>query len=255
LQTPTTISGSNVSNVRDVSGTLLTAEALAQSIVPVHGQSTFGVIEPDLADMQAFSEDDQVRVQGLLADAYPDTSYTVLARGFVASNITSQADRAIAAGETGVVTIAVHYPFDVNNPAGYPNTFTLSFAFVDEPTPRFTQGAGESNAAFLDRLESYGGVPTGSEIVPSDVDNPPNPSDVPSQNPNPTPNDEPTIITPAPFDPPISQAPTTPTNPTDPTNPVLPDTFTLGVARLLVSAEVDVTVSISPAVRRTLVWE
>jgi hypothetical protein len=242
LQTPATVPASNVSNLRDVSGALLSDTALAQSIIPVHGQSTVGVIDPDLADMQAFSEDDQTRVQALLDAAYPDNDFAVLARGFVASNISGQADRAIAAGEQGVVTIAVQYHFDANNPAGYPDTFTLSFAFVDEPTPRFTQGDGESNTAFLDRLESLGGVPTGSEIVPADSDNPPNP----------TPNDEPTIITPAPSNPPITQAPTTPT---EPTNPELQDTFTLGVASLIVSAEVDVEVSISPSVRRTLLWE
>jgi hypothetical protein len=254
LQTPDTLLGSNVSNLRDVSGVLLTDTALAQSIFPVHGQSSIGVIDSDLADMQAFSEDDPVRVKALLDDTYPDNDFAVLARGFVASNISGQANRAIAAGEQGVVTIAVQYPFDANNPAGYPDTFTLSFAFVDEPTPRFTQGDGESNTAFLDRLESLGGVPTGSEIVPADPDNPPNVSDVPTQNPtqnpNPTPNDEPTIITPAPSNPPITQAPTTPT---EPTNPELQDTFTLGVASLIVSAEVEV--SISPSVRRTLLWE
>jgi hypothetical protein len=254
LQTPATVPASNVSNLRNVSGALLSDTALAQSIIPVHGQSTVGVIDPDLADMQAFSEDDQVRVKALLDDTYPDNDFAVLARGFVASNISGQADRAIAAGEQGVVTIAVQYPFDANNPAAYPDTFTLSFAFVDEPTPRFTQGDGESNAAFLDRLESIGGVPTGSEIVPADPDNPPNVSDVPTQNPtpNPNPNDEPTIITPAPFDPPITQAPTTPNEPTD---PELPGTFTLGVAGLLVSAEVEVEVSVAPTVRRTLLWE
>ena len=171
-------------------------KALAQSIIPVHGQSSFGVIDPALADMQAFSEDDQVRVQGLLADAYPDTAdnFVVLARGFVASNSSGQQNRAIAAGETGVITIAVQYPFDVGSPAGYPDVFTLSFAFVDEPTPRFTQGLGESNADFLDRLESYGGVPAGSEIVASDPDDPPNPSDVPTQNPNPPPQTNPRLL-------------------------------------------------------------
>jgi hypothetical protein len=254
LQTANTFSASNVSNLRDVLGTPLTDEALAQSIIPVHGQSSFGVIDPALADMQAFNEDDQARVQGLLADAYPDTAddFVVLARGFVASNSSGQQNRAIAAGETGIITIAVQYPFDVGSPAGYPDVFTLSFAFVDEPTPRFTQGLGESNADFLDRLESYGGVPAGSQIVASDPDDPPNPSDVPTQNPNPTPADEPTIITAAPFNPPISQAPTSPTNPTD---PALPDTFTLSVGSLIVSAEVEVDVSIAASVRRTLVWE
>lgn len=250
LQTPNTVAGSNVSNMQDVLGNPIVDDAMAQSIIPVHGQSSVGVIDSALADMQAFSEGDQGRVNALLDNAYPDNDFAVLARGFVASNISGQADRAIAAGERGVVTIAVQYPFDVNNPAGYPDTFTLSFAFVDEPITRYTQGASESNEAFLDRLESLGGVTTGSEIVPADSDNPPNLSDVPTQNPNP--NDEPTIITPAPFAPPMTQAPTTSNEPTD---PAPRDSFTLGVANLLVSAEVEVDVSISPGVRRTLLWE
>jgi hypothetical protein len=246
VDTPDTLAGTNVSGLRDALGSEITDPDMAPSIVSVHGS------DADNKDMQAFTEADKVRVKGLLDEMYPDNSFAVLSRGFVASNISGQADRAIAAGEQGVITIAVQYPYDTNNPAGYPDTFTLSFAFVDEPTTRFTQGDNESNEAFLDRLESYGGVPTGSEIVPADPDNAPNPSDVPTQNPNPTPNDEPTIITPAPFDPPISQAPTTPNEPTD---PALPDSFTLGVASLIVSAEVEVTVSVAPAVDRTLVWE
>ena len=84
---------------------------------------------------------DKVRVKDLLDDMYANNSFEVLSRGFVASNSTGQGNRAIAVGETGVVTIAVQYPYDTNNPAGYPDSFTLTFAFVDEDITRVSQGA------------------------------------------------------------------------------------------------------------------
>lgn len=229
VQTPNTLPGSNVSNLRDALGNTITDPAMAQSIVPVHGQSSMGIIDPELADMQAFSPDDQIARQTLLDTTYPERDFAPLARGFVASHISGQQHRAIAAGETGMVTLAVQYPFDANKPAGYPDTFKLSFAFVDETITRFSQGANETNEAFLDRLAGYGIDTTNTEveIVPHDPDNPPAAA---------------TLVMATPLSVPLERAPTA------------SQVFTLRVVGLLVEGDMDVEVRIAD-VGRVLVWE
>jgi hypothetical protein len=225
VATPNTLAGTNVSNLRDALGNEITDPDMAPSIVSVHGS------DADNADMQAFTEADKVRVKGLLDDIYPDNSFSVLSRGFVASNTTGQGDRAIAMGEKGVVTIAVQYPFDPANPAGYPDSFVLTFAFVDEEITRVTQGDDESNEAFVNRVTStFESVPADLEVVT------PNPQDPPQFAGNPT------MLESEPQNPPITSAPTTPTT-------ELPTRFTLTVAGVNATADTEITVSISPNVQ------
>lgn len=229
VDTPNTLAETNVSGLQDALGNDITNPDMAPSIVAVHGSNA------DNADMQAFTEADKIRVKALLDEMYPDNAFAVLSRGFVASNIAGQGNRAIAIGEQGVVTIAVQYPFDPVNPAGYPDSFTLTFAFVDEDVTRITQGDNESNEAFVDRvISTFDPLPDNLEVVVTDPQNPPQ-FDTPT-----------TVLQGERPNPPIAAAPTT---------PELPQTFTLSVADLIVSADADVTVSINPAVRRTLVWE
>ncbi|MEM7738421.1 MAG: hypothetical protein AAF267_21810 [Deinococcota bacterium] len=223
IDTPNTFAGTNVSNLRDGLGEVIDDLDMALSIIAVHGQ------DDDDADMQAFTEADRVRVKALLDDAYPDTSFEVLSRGFVVSNISGQGDRAIAMGEQGIVTLALRYPYDSANPAGYPDSFNLSFAFVDEPTTRVTQGEDESNEGFVNRVtSSFSPLPDNLEIIPNDPDDPPQLST------------DTTILTSERPNPPITQAPTTDV-PTDD----LPTSFTLGIASVNATAEVDITVTIS----------
>lgn len=168
VNTPNTLPNTNVSTLRDISGDEITNPDMAPSIIPVHGQNA------EDADMQAFTNADKTRIKTLLDDMYPNNSFNVLSRGFVASNTSSQGDRAIAIGERGVVTIAVQYPYDPANPAGYPASFTLTFAFIDEATPRVTQGDNESNEAFINRVTStFSSLLEALEIVASDPQNPP----------------------------------------------------------------------------------
>ena len=168
IDTSNTLPGTNVSNLRDISGEAITNSDMAPSIIAVHGQDAAD------ADMQAFTEEDKANVQTLLDSAYPDNAFTVLARGFVASNTSSQGERAIASGESGVVTIAVQYPYDPANPAGYPDSFSLTFAFIDEATTRVTQGDNEDNEAFVERISStFDPIPENLEIVVNDPQNPP----------------------------------------------------------------------------------
>ena len=202
------------------SGELITNPDMAPSIVSVHGEGD------DNADMQAFVAADKVRVKGLLDDMYANNSFEVLSRGFVASNSTGQGNRAIAVGETGVVTIAVQYPYDTNNPAGYPDSFTLTFAFVDEDITRVSQGADESNEAFITRItNTFDPLPDNLEVVVSDTQNPPQ-FDTPT-----------TILQSERPNPPISQAET------------LPTSFTLTVAGVNVVADAEVEVIISSDVQ------
>jgi hypothetical protein len=220
VATPNTLAGTNVSNLRDALGDVITNPDMAPSIVSVHGS------DADNKDMQAFVEADKTRVKGLLDEMYPDNSFSVLSRGFVASNVTGQGDRAIAVGEKGVVTIAVQYPFDPENPAGYPNSFVLTFAFVDEDITRVTQGDDESNEAFVNRVTStFNPLPQNLEVVVSDSQNPPQ-FDTPT-----------TILQSERPNPPISQAET------------LPTSFTLTVAGVNVVADAEVEVVISSDVQ------
>jgi hypothetical protein len=168
VNTPNTLPNTNVSGLRDALGDEITNPDMAPSIIPVHGQNA------EDADMQAFTDADKTRIKTLLDDMYPNNSFNVLSRGFVASNVTGQGNRTIAPGERGVVTIAVQYPYDPANPAGYPASFTLTFAFIDEATPRVTQGDNESNEAFINRVTStFSSLLEALEIVASDPQNPP----------------------------------------------------------------------------------
>jgi hypothetical protein len=223
VDTPNTLAGTNVSGLRDALGSAITNPDMAPSIISIHGE------DPEDADMQAFIDADKVRVKGLLDELYPDNSFSVLSRGFVASNVTGQGDRAIAQGEKGIVTIAVQYPFDPNSPAGYPSTFSLTFAFVDEEVTRVTQGDDESNEAFVNRITStFDPLPADLEVVT------PNPQDPPQFAGNPT------ILESEPQNPPITAAPTT---------DALPTNFTLTVAGVNATAEVEVEVVISSDVQ------
>lgn len=168
VSTPNTIAGTNISSLQDTLGNAITNPDMASSIVAVQGS------DAENADMQAFVAADKVRVKALLDELYPNNSFAVLSRGFVASNVSGQGNRAIAVGETGVVTIALQYPYDLANPAGYPGSFVLTVAFVDEDTTRVTQGDNESNEAFVNRVNStFSPLPEGLEVVVNDTQNPP----------------------------------------------------------------------------------
>jgi len=223
VETPNTFVGTNVSNLRDSSGAAITNPDMAPSIIAVHGEGD------DNADMQAFTAADKVRVKGLLDDMYPGNSFAVLSRGFVASNVSGQGDRAIAVGKQGVVTIAVQYPYDPANPAGYPDSFALTFAFVDEDVTRVTQGDDESNEAFIDRVTStFSPLPENLEVVVQDPENPP-------------PFDEPvTILEAEKPNPPLTEAETADD---------LPTRFTLTVAGVNATADVEVDVVIAGGVQ------
>ena len=220
VSTPNTLAGTNVSGLRDSLGDDITNPDMAPSIIAVHGQ------DADSADMQAFVEADKVHVKDLFDDIYPNNSFAVLSRGFVASKVSGQGNRAIAVGEQGVVTIAVQYPYDPANPAGYPDSFTLTFAFVDEDITRVSQGDDESNEAFVNRVTStFIPLPENLEVVINDTQNPPS-FDVlmtvlQSERPNP----------------PISQV------------DILPTRFTLTVASVNATAEVEVDVVVASEVQ------
>jgi len=224
IDTARTLPGTNVSQLRDISGAAITNPDMAPSIIAVHGR------DAEDADMQAFTEEDKANIKALLDSRYPSNTFTVLARGFVASNSSSQGERAIASGESGVVTIAVQYPYDSANPAGYPDSFNLTFAFIDEATARVTQGDNEANEAFVERvLGTFDPTPEGLEIVINDPQNPPS-FDVPV-----------TVLTSEKPTPPIAHA------------EALPTSFVLTVASVNATADADIatdiTTFISPAVQ------
>ncbi|MEM7737124.1 MAG: hypothetical protein AAF267_15180 [Deinococcota bacterium] len=226
ISTPNTLAGTNVSGLRDALGSEITNTDMAPSIISVHGSDTAD------ADMQAFVEEDRVRVKALLDEAYPENSFEVLSRGFVASNITGQGNRSIAVGEQGVVTIAVQYPYDPENLAGYPNSFALTFAFVDEDITRVTQGDNESNEDFVTRVtNTFNPLPDNLEIVTPNPDNPPQLST------------NTTILKSEALNPPIAAAPTT--------SP-LPTQFSLSIVSGNVTTDVDITITIAADVQRTV---
>jgi hypothetical protein len=135
-------------------------------------------------------------------------------------------------GEKGVVTIAMQYPFDPANPAGYPDSFVLTFAFVDEDITRVTQGDDESNEAFINRITStFDLLPENLEVVT------PNPQDPPQFAGNPT------ILESEPQNPPITAAPTAAD---------LPSSFMLTVAAVNATADVEVEVVISSDVQSSV---
>jgi hypothetical protein len=174
VQTSVTVVGTNVTALRDSLAAPITNADMARSILMVHGRFADGSINPDKADMQAYTLADQARVQVLLDEAFVGNDYVVLDRGFVASNKRGQAHRAIAAGETAVVTVATQYPHNPTTPAGYPDRFNLQAAFVNEPVPRITQGIDESTDEFATRIEqTFNPLPNNLEVVVNEGNPPP----------------------------------------------------------------------------------
>ncbi|MEM6429456.1 MAG: hypothetical protein AAF708_09470 [Deinococcota bacterium] len=135
VQTAMTVEGTNISNVRNSFGDSLTDTVLIQTMLAAHGRAPDGSIDPDKADLLVVTDADQAYVTTLLDETFEGHNFVVLDKGYAVSNISGQSDRAIPAGETGVVTIATQYPYDAANPASYPDAFLLSFAVVMDTAP------------------------------------------------------------------------------------------------------------------------
>ncbi|MEM7738353.1 MAG: hypothetical protein AAF267_21465 [Deinococcota bacterium] len=141
VQTDVTTPGTNITDVKDSAGNAITNPATIQAMQPTQGRFGDGSIDPDKADQYDFTTTDQAATQDLLDTNYPNNSFVVLEKGFIASNASGQSNRTINIGETGVVTIAYEYPY-TNTPSGTPDSFDLYFAFVNEPTAKAPQSTG-----------------------------------------------------------------------------------------------------------------
>ncbi|MEM7735044.1 MAG: hypothetical protein AAF267_04570, partial [Deinococcota bacterium] len=137
-QTAVTVPGTNITNVQDSQGNTITNPATIQAMQPTQGRFADGSVDPNKADQYDFTATDQATTQDLLNTTYPNNSFVVLPKGFIASNTSGQAKRTINIGETGIVTIAFEYPY-TNTPSGTPDSFDLYFAFVNEPTAKTPQ--------------------------------------------------------------------------------------------------------------------
>ena len=159
------VAGTAISNLRSAAGNPVTDEAIYRSIQPsnrvvnVNGQPQ---VVAGAADFQVFLPSEVTSIQQDVSAVASDA--VVLEYGYVARN---QAGRRILAnGETGNITIAVQYPCATSIAGGTPFSFTMTFAFVDIETPRFTKGPNESVAELEQRIiNAYGAT-----MIPADLE-------------------------------------------------------------------------------------
>jgi hypothetical protein len=162
-----TVAGTALTNVRDAAGNPITNPEVVRAVRPSHtvtlrnGQAEIVASE---ADFQGYLPTEVSQVQADADEVADDI--TVLNYGYAVRN--TNGNRAIPAGESGIVSFTVRFPFDPDSPLGSPFRFSMPVAFVDMPQTRFTRGWDESNQNFTARIQSYyapNAVPQDTELL------------------------------------------------------------------------------------------
>jgi fibronectin type 3 domain-containing protein len=155
-----TLAGTPIRNLRNADGQALTGQQ-ARSILPTHrmmddrGQL---VVKANEAHFQAFTPAEVAAVQ-----AQVTSGKTVLEYGFVATGLDGK--RPLSPGEQGVVSFAVKFPYNPENAASFPYSFTMVLAVVDEGVARVTRSAEEDAAGAADVCARAAGVNATSVVV------------------------------------------------------------------------------------------
>ncbi|MEM6431985.1 MAG: hypothetical protein AAF708_22290 [Deinococcota bacterium] len=162
-----TVAGTALTGVRDAAGNPITNPEVVRAVRPAHTVTLRnGQLQqvPEESDFQGYLPAEVAQVQ-TDADAVAD-DITVLEYGYVVRN--TNGTRTIPAGESGIVSFTVRFPFDPDAPLGSPFRFSLTIALVNSPVTRFTRGWDETSQAFQDRVEAYyapAPVPATTELL------------------------------------------------------------------------------------------
>ena len=142
LNTAQSIAGTAISELRDANNQAVTEASYARSILPTHRMEDNSgrlVIKADEADFQGFSAAQVAEVQRELAFG------TLLEYGYSVHN--SAGGQALVAGEEGVVSFAIKFPYNPSQSASFPFSFTLSFAVVEGPSQVTRSAEEDANSA------------------------------------------------------------------------------------------------------------
>ena len=142
LNTAQSIAGTAISELRDANNQAVTEASYARSILPTHrveDNSGRLVIKADEADFQGFSAAQVAEVQRELAFG------TLLEYGYSVHN--SAGGQGLVAGEEGVVSFAIKFPYNPAQSASFPFSFTLSFAVVEGPSQVTRSAEEDANSA------------------------------------------------------------------------------------------------------------
>jgi hypothetical protein len=120
---------------------------IAQDVKPGHAVTTDFVLDNNNADLQAFESSEIAALQSSArSQGRIGMSDTLLQYGFVVRN---GSKRALAAGESGTVTISMRVP--KSDAAFEPNRFVMSFLAIDEDQTRVTRSLDETPANAIAR--------------------------------------------------------------------------------------------------------
>ena len=139
LSTSQSIAGTAISELRDANNQPVNEASYARSILPTHRMSDNSgrlVVKADEADFQGFSA---AQVQGVQSEL---SFGTLLEYGYSVHN--SAGAQALVAGEEGVVSFAIKFPYNPSQSASFPFSFTLSFAAVANGPSQVTRSAEEN---------------------------------------------------------------------------------------------------------------
>jgi chitodextrinase len=133
LNRPSSLGGTAVLEMADSDGEALVDPLFARAIVPTQHAAL-----PNIAqDFQAFTANDVATLQTL--GGFTEVGKNILHYGYVA---TANGSRTIPKNETGLVTIAVAYPYKPDEAQVYPSRFTLTFAVATQPKTTLSQSEG-----------------------------------------------------------------------------------------------------------------
>ncbi|NJK46373.1 MAG: hypothetical protein HC933_20920, partial [Pleurocapsa sp. SU_196_0] len=154
------LGGSSLRNLRDSSGAAITDASVARGVRPTHKLVNLsGALQVDSsgADFQIFDPITQINpVQGAI-NAIPalNNHVTALSYGFVARKAANNPARGIGAGQSGVVTLGLHFPVA---PSSNPRTLSLTYVVVNETRTQVTEALEEQgpNSGAVARAQSLG---------------------------------------------------------------------------------------------------
>ncbi len=154
------LAGTSLRNLRDSGGAAITDLSVARGIKPTHKLVNLsGVMQVDAsgADFQVFDPITEINPVQSAINAVPALNghVTALSYGFVARKAANNPARGITAGQSGFVTLGLHFPIAAS---GDPGTLSLTYVVVNETTTRVSEAPEEQgvNSGALARAQALG---------------------------------------------------------------------------------------------------
>jgi hypothetical protein len=139
------LGGTSLRNLKDSGNTTITDPAVARGIKPTHKLVNVGgnmQVDSSGADFQVFDPTLEVQPVQQAVNAIPALNghVTALGYGFVARRAANNPARAVSAGQSGYVTLGLHFPITATNT---PRFMSLTYVVVNETVSRVTEALEE----------------------------------------------------------------------------------------------------------------